>query len=218
MQRPVVGIRWSTSQVAILVYTSPIKNSCASILIQMLEYWPQVQRSVIPPCALHCRTSVTDRINLKQANGFYRSKGVSGRIPEGYTLLEQRFWRGIIRSNRVWSGQHGVQLHEWVRDGWTYHAKGIWVTPTGDSTSDESGNYPVMTLFGSTNLNSRSANLDTELAFVMLLPESEGTLPLRRSLREEAENLRLYASPWLGGERKVRVGTKALVGMVGGML
>ena len=129
----------------------------------MLEYWPQVQRSVIPPCALHCRTSVTDRINLKQANGFYRSKGVSGRIPEGYTLLEQRFWRGIIRSNRVWSGQHCVQLHEWVRDGWTYHAKGIWVTPTGDSTSDESGNYPVMTLFGSTNLNSRSANLDTEL-------------------------------------------------------
>jgi CDP-diacylglycerol--glycerol-3-phosphate 3-phosphatidyltransferase len=161
------------------------------------------------------RCAVSDA-PLKQANGFYGSKGISGRIPEGYTLLEQRFWKGIENSNRAWNGAHGVQLHEWDRDQWTYHAKGIWVTPGNDNES--SSPYPVMTLFGSTNLNSRSANLDTELAFIMLLPESEEALPLRKALSEEVNNLRGNASPWLGGQRKVRVGTKALVGMVGGML
>ena len=213
MQKPVVGIRWSTSQVAILVYTSPIKNSCASILIQMLECWPQVQRSVIPPCVLRCRTSVTDRINSKQANGFYGSKGVSGRIPEGYTLLEQRFWRKVQKAGRAWQDEQGVQLQEWDRESWTYHAKGLWISPM-------QGEHPVLTLFGSTNLNSRSANLDTELAFVMITPTSsdENIIRLREGLGTEIQTLRAHAVPWRGGQRKVRLGTKALVGMVDGML
>lgn len=60
-----------------------------------------------------------------QANGFYGSKGLSGRIPEGYTLLEQRFWTSVQRAGREWKeGLGGVQLNEWLREGWTYHAKG----------------------------------------------------------------------------------------------
>jgi CDP-diacylglycerol---glycerol-3-phosphate 3-phosphatidyltransferase len=60
-----------------------------------------------------------------QANGFYGSKGLSGRIPEAYTLLEQRFMRAVNAAGRCWSPDSGgVQLIEWERDGWTYHAKG----------------------------------------------------------------------------------------------
>jgi CDP-diacylglycerol--glycerol-3-phosphate 3-phosphatidyltransferase len=60
-----------------------------------------------------------------QANGFYGSKGLSGRIPEGYTLLEQRFWTRAQRAGReLTKGVSGVQLNEWLRSGWTYHAKG----------------------------------------------------------------------------------------------
>ncbi|KDQ61230.1 hypothetical protein JAAARDRAFT_173833 [Jaapia argillacea MUCL 33604] len=149
-----------------------------------------------------------------KANGFYRSRGISGRIPEGYTLLEQRFMRAVDAAKRgPPTGDEkdtgGVQLNEWERDGWTYHAKGIWLTPSCSPASS-----PILTLFGSTNLNSRSANLDTELSF-MMLTSSES---LRRQLKDEVEGLRKYGVPWKGKERHVRIGTKALVGLVGGML
>ncbi|EKM55253.1 uncharacterized protein PHACADRAFT_143344 [Phanerochaete carnosa HHB-10118-sp] len=151
-----------------------------------------------------------------KANGFYGSKGVSGRIPEGYTLLEQRFMGAVRRAEREWKHDEidwdvlrgpGVQLSEWEREGWTYHAKGIWLRPS--PVAD-----PSLTLFGSTNLNSRSANLDTELSFVIVTSSPE----LRRQLREEVDALRAHVRPWRGEDRRVRLGTKALVAMVGGML
>src|SRR6187551_2832030 len=45
-------------------------------------------------------------------------------------------------------------------------AIGIWLSPSSSSP-------PVLTLFGSTNLNSRSAHIDTELSFMMIIPETE---------------------------------------------
>ena len=78
---------------------------------------------------------------------------------------------------------------------------------------------PVVTLFGSTNLNSRSANLDTELSFVL----ATRSPALRQRLAEEVDRLREYAQPWRGQDdsdeaRRVRLGTRALVAFVGGML
>ncbi|KAF7979602.1 hypothetical protein HWV62_41918 [Athelia sp. TMB] len=144
-----------------------------------------------------------------KANGFYGSSGLSGRIPDGYTLLEQRFMRAVESSGRKWSQSSGkgVQLHLWSKPDWTYHAKGIWLSPTPNSA-------PVATLFGSTNLNSRSANLDTELSF-MMLTSSEA---LRNKLHQEVQALRQHAGPWTGGERQVPLMTRAIVGIVGGML
>ena len=84
---------------------------------------------------------------------------------------------------------------------------GLWLRPNAESD-------PYLTVFGSTNLNSRSANLDTELSFV-LATSSAG---LRRQLREEVDHLWEHARPWQGGGRPVRIGTKALVAVVGGML
>ncbi|KIK66890.1 hypothetical protein GYMLUDRAFT_257598 [Collybiopsis luxurians FD-317 M1] len=102
-----------------------------------------------------------------KANGFFGSKGISGRIPEGYTLLEQKFMKAVRRTAMMFAKlglhQSNVELREWEKDGWTYHAKGLWLSPSADSA-------PVLTLFGSTNLNSRSSDIDTELSFVMVLP------------------------------------------------
>ncbi|EMD38152.1 hypothetical protein CERSUDRAFT_134754 [Gelatoporia subvermispora B] len=150
-----------------------------------------------------------------EANGFLGSRGISGRIPEGYTFLEQRFMKAVRAAGLEWSptdrdavpSETGIQLGEWEKEGWTYHAKGIWLRPT--TTSD-----PVLTLFGSTNLNSRSSNLDTELSFIMLTSSPA----LRARLGEEVDHLRAHAQPWRGRERRVRPGTKALVCAVGGML
>ncbi|KIJ16865.1 CDP-diacylglycerol---serine O-phosphatidyltransferase [Paxillus involutus ATCC 200175] len=146
-----------------------------------------------------------------KANGFYGSRGLSGLIPEGYTLLEQRFMRAVQAAGRL-PGignrcDNAVHLSEWERERWTYHAKGIWLSPSQDS-------HPVLTLFGSTNLNSRSANLDTELSF-LLMTSSEA---LRQSLHREMCALRQWAVPWRGADRKVRWRTKAIVGLVDGML
>ncbi|KIJ44309.1 hypothetical protein M422DRAFT_30456 [Sphaerobolus stellatus SS14] len=149
-----------------------------------------------------------------RANGFYGSKGISGRIPEAYTLLERRFW------NRVKSASKDtpqispkIELSEWERENWTYHAKGIWYRPRDNLP-------PGFTMFGSTNLNSRSANLDTELSFFMVTEQAS----LQEELYAEIHNLRNNArvvdeEDWMVPERRVRIGTRALVAAgVEGML
>jgi len=70
--------------------------------------------------------------NLIQANGFYGSKGVFGRVPECYTFCEQLFMKNV-RAHQRQAERQGVasasrtriELQEWTRDNWTYHAKGI---------------------------------------------------------------------------------------------
>jgi len=188
-------------------------------------------------------------INIK-ANGFFGSKGISGRIPEGYTLYEQRFMSAVLKAGRLWSGLsptdgQGVLLSEWEKPGWTYHAKGanntyripikpqtgselislgIWLSPSPSTP-------PVLTLFGSTNLNSRSAHIDTELSFLIIIP-SEGQPPstessasgpspllsLRQDLFREIKRIRANSGEWNGAHRKVRWTTKIIVWLVKGML
>ncbi|CAE6392358.1 unnamed protein product [Rhizoctonia solani] len=118
------------------------------------------------------------------ANGFLGSKGLSGRIPEGYTLLERRFWDRVLAAHRQWNSDGGIELGEWNRPGWTYHAKGIWIMPSANE-------LPCATLFGSTNLNSRSAHLDTEISFLLSVPEND-TL-LRTALQREVLHIRKNA-------------------------
>jgi len=150
------------------------------------------------------RSSIDCRIIAASpmANGFYGSQGLSGRIPDGYTLLEQRFMKAVKVAGRSWSAEsgNGVQLNEWTKEGWTYHAKGIWLSPTPDSA-------PILTLFGSTNLNSRSSHLDMELSFVMMTSSPM----LRQRLQEEVQALRQWAVPWKGLERRVPWTTTAIV-------
>jgi len=77
------------------------------------------------------------------ANGFYGSSGISGRIPDGYTILEERFWSGVKQAGK----QELVDLREWERPGWTYHAKGDPIFPRpnpqpADATFQGSGFAP----------------------------------------------------------------------------
>ena len=62
---------------------------------------------------------------------------MSGRIPEGYTVLERRFMKAVRAAGREWAPdilleelrEPGVQLNEWEKEGWTYHAKGEYTDP-----------------------------------------------------------------------------------------
>lgn len=49
----------------------------------------------------------------------------------------------------------------------------------------------------------------------MMLTSSEA---LRNKLHQEIQALRQHAGPWTGGERQVPLTTRAIVGIVGGML
>ncbi|PWN48333.1 hypothetical protein IE53DRAFT_389472 [Violaceomyces palustris] len=168
-----------------------------------------------------------------RANGFFGSKGVSGWIPQGYTLLEKRFWQDL-RSNRRLApppsspspnpsgpsekGRSGVEIREWFKEGWTYHAKGIWLSPPPKSDSDRA--RPTVTHIGSSNYGSRSSDLDLECTLLI----STESASLSERLGDEVERLRKDATQLVdqqlfqSRERKVSWKVYLAVWLVGHML
>lgn len=56
------------------------------------------------------------------ANGFLGARGIMGHIPAAYTYLA-----GLFLSRAVKEGQDKrVHMYEYARNGYTYHAKGLW--------------------------------------------------------------------------------------------
>ena len=130
------------------------------------------------------------------ANGFFGSAGVSGLLPPAYTLMSKRFLEAV-------QGQgldKRLSLHEWKRgmvgqpDGWTYHAKGLWVTLPGESSEGEKSEHesgPAITLIGSSNYTKRSHTLDLEANALILTTDKD----LQRRLKGEEQHLMQYAGP-----------------------
>jgi CDP-diacylglycerol--glycerol-3-phosphate 3-phosphatidyltransferase len=118
------------------------------------------------------------------ANGFYKSSGISGMLPDAYTLLSRRFLDGVR-----WAGlEERIKLMEWRRgtvnepDGWSYHAKGIWITLPGEK-------MPSISLVGSSNYTKRSYELDLEANALILTRDED----LMKRLGEEESWLKKYA-------------------------
>ena len=124
------------------------------------------------------------------ANGFFGSRGISGLLPAAYTHLSLRFLRAARGTS--------IELREWQRgivgkqDGWTYHAKGLWVTlqsgPKADTTASAG---PSATLIGSSNYTTRSYGLDLEVGAIVVTKD-EG---LMRKLKREEELLMSHTKP-----------------------
>lgn len=119
-----------------------------------------------------------------EANGFYRSRGVSGMLPDAYVLLARRFVDGVRRAGR----DGAIVVKEWRRGtvgapgGWSYHAKGLWVTMPGDA-------HPALSLVGSSNYTRRSYSLDLEVG-ALVVTRSDA---LRRRLADEQRWLQEHA-------------------------
>ncbi|KAF2086980.1 hypothetical protein K490DRAFT_74160 [Saccharata proteae CBS 121410] len=174
------------------------------------------------------------------ANGFYGSAGISGMLPPAYTLLARRFVEAVDAAGL---GDR-VKLHEWRRgtvgekDGWTYHAKGFWVTlPTSNTSSSNTPSSsssstttsttnpppgPAITLIGSSNYTTRSESLDLEANALIVTQDGD----LQTRLGDEERHLREWAREVGPGEfERVerRVGWHVrvamwIVGVVGGAL
>jgi CDP-diacylglycerol--glycerol-3-phosphate 3-phosphatidyltransferase len=110
------------------------------------------------------------------ANGFHGAKGPAGLLPPAYTLLARRFLESAQRAGRG----PAITLKEWRKGtvgepgGWTYHAKGLWVSLPNESV-------PSITLIGSSNYTKRSYSLDLE-ANALIVTKNEA---LKARLGEE---------------------------------
>lgn len=153
-----------------------------------------------------------------EANGFYKSPGVSGLLPDAYTLLAKRF---------VHAAHHGgrgadITLKEWrlgtvgQPGGWTYHAKGLWVAMPGDAAG------PSMSVIGSSNYTKRSYSHDLEVG-ALIVTQNDG---LKGRLKGEQawlqEHARAVTREDLSTNER-RVGLKVriamwIVSLVGGAL
>ncbi|KAF7719596.1 Phospholipase D/nuclease [Penicillium ucsense] len=112
------------------------------------------------------------------ANGFYGSPGVSGMLPAAYTHLSARFLDRVAAAQAT----NFIQLKEWRRgtvgkpDGWTYHAKGLWVTLPCEEN-------PSLTFVGSSNYTKRSYSLDLEVGAVVVTNDQD----LKQRLGQETQ-------------------------------
>ncbi len=152
-----------------------------------------------------------------QANGFYQSPGVSGLLPGAYTLLARRFVRAVHEHKL----EDKTVLREWGKGtvgepgGWTYHAKGLWVTLPKNKN-------PSISLIGSSNYTKRSYSLDLE-ANALIVTENED---LKKRLGDEQRWLQENTSivtrdDFAKTERRVGLKVRvamAIVQLVGGAL
>ncbi|WFD33171.1 CDP-diacylglycerol--glycerol-3-phosphate 1-phosphatidyltransferase [Malassezia sp. CBS 17886] len=203
-----------------------------------------VYRSFVLSEQLHAHAAQPDRTAVgfrlvaasPEANGFFGSKGISGRIPDAYTYLEKQFWDEVVargldrplfprhahaadagRGEPVQqSGQPIVELREWRKYGWTYHEKGVWITPPTYLRDA----HPTTTLIGSSNYGARSEHFDLECT-LLITTEAES---LRRVLQREVDDMRddardvMSADAFQSQDRSVGRVTKLLTHIVKRML
>lgn len=119
------------------------------------------------------------------ANGFYGSNGISGLIPSAYTFLLKRFLEVIQQKNKT----KDIVVKEWRRgtvdepDGWTYHAKGIWIS-LGRKDRHVKSEVDI-SVIGSSNYTKRSYCLDLEAGVIILT----NNLNLKKQLGKERDAL-----------------------------
>jgi CDP-diacylglycerol--glycerol-3-phosphate 3-phosphatidyltransferase len=138
---------------------------------------------------VHGETPVRILTASPKANGFYGARGIAGALPLAYSLIEHQFVATCQAVSR-YGGAAGVRLFEYTRPHWTFHCKGVWLTPwrapgRAGGTAGGGEELPFCTVIGSPNLGRRSVDRDFESALVVLTTHE----PLQRQLAEERRRL-----------------------------
>lgn len=140
-----------------------------------------------------------------KANGFLGARGPAGGIPHAYTLIAQTFYNLLLSKNL----QNRIKMFEYRREGWTFHAKGLWYTPSMSISS-----LPCLTMVGSPNFGYRSVSKDLETQVTILTTD--------RGLQEQMgqEQSKLYQqgtevnrNTYQQEERRVPAWVKMVVGV-----
>ncbi|CAH2239794.1 CDP-diacylglycerol--glycerol-3-phosphate 3-phosphatidyltransferase, mitochondrial isoform X2 [Pararge aegeria] len=147
-----------------------------------------------------CKASISLLMAHPNANGFMGAAGPAGGIPHAYSLIARQFWQKVINYNQP----SRVQMLEYERRGWTFHAKGLWYYPPGSSV-------PWATVVGSANLGERSVRRDLEAQAAILT----SSLDLQKRLHDECSRLHDHASECSSEllQRKTPIWVRATVGL-----
>lgn len=113
-------------------------------------------------------------LSSPEANGFFGSKGFSGFIPAVYIHLCKKFSEKVSACGR----KNDFSFWEYIRDGWTFHGKGMWCYLPGEK-------LPSMSMIGSPNFGLRSVHRDLEAQVVLVTKN----INLRQRLHEEQKSL-----------------------------
>ena len=98
----------------------------------------------------------------------------AGGIPSAYSLILQQFLDSVIKKK---SGAR-IQVFEYLKPKWTFHAKGLWFYLPGST-------YPCATMVGSANYGYRSVEKDLEAQMTIVTRNQS----LAQKLHHEAERL-----------------------------
>lgn len=111
------------------------------------------------------------------ASGWHGAAGPTRHVPALYALALKRILRRVP--------QDRVRVLEWQRQGWTFHAKGLWL---GEASAPA---LPTLTALGSTNFGTRSTERDVECQFFLTTSDAA----LQESIAKERDALFSYARP-----------------------
>lgn len=111
-----------------------------------------------------------------KANGWHGASGPAGLIPTLYDCYSAE------------AAARGLEVREWARDGWTFHAKGLWLFAR-DGAARESKELPFLVAVGSSNFGHRSAVRDVESQAIVVTENLE----LREKFANEYEGLVKHA-------------------------
>ena len=140
-----------------------------------------------------------------QANGFLGARGPAGGIPHAYTLIAKTFYNLLLSKNL----QDRIKLFEYKREGWTFHAKGLWY-----SSSMNHSILPCLTMIGSPNFGYRSVSKDLETQVTILTTNRK----LQEQMGEEQSLLykqgkEVNSNTYQEEDRRVPAWVKMVVGL-----
>jgi CDP-diacylglycerol--glycerol-3-phosphate 3-phosphatidyltransferase len=113
-----------------------------------------------------------------QANGFFESAGMSKYIPDTYRAIELDFLKDDRRPKLVKNEKGEEGLFEFIKDCWTFHAKGLWIDSPDLTT----------TIIGSSNFGHRSFDRDLEAQLTIITEDLE----LRAKILSDRDELFKY--------------------------
>ncbi|XP_055852795.1 CDP-diacylglycerol--glycerol-3-phosphate 3-phosphatidyltransferase, mitochondrial [Episyrphus balteatus] len=152
------------------LFSSSVSGSRLKLATGYFNLTQEYMDTITKNCLAQCSILMAH----PNANGFQGANGPAGSIPAAYTLIAKHFYESLVREQQ----DHRVNFFEFEKDGWSYHAKGLWYYLPNAT-------YPSLTLIGSSNFGERSVNRDLE-SQVCLVTSNKS---LQSRLQEEADRL-----------------------------
>lgn len=190
------------------------KNSKFTITAGYFNVHPSISSKLI-----NCQAHGDIITASPESNSFYKSKGISYYLPDAYVYNCQLFLEQAKKQQSKGSDiKNRIRMLEWQNgivntpNGWSYHAKGLWVSLPGEKE-------PCISVIGSSNYTKRSYGLDLETNALIITKDEE----LKKAMKNEIDNLLEHTSEvkledFTEGKRKVSLGVKLATSILTKML